>query len=144
MLCSISAFLCVCVEVPPPDAASRLSILRLSTRSMLSEPDSPATIEGLTQLADRLELYTGADITNICREAALNVLRENIKQEKLVREKRTQCNGRVRRTHVRCSDRTYRASCLDVSSLLPCHLSLSVSFSLSLICFVPPLRRLLP
>lgn len=72
------------IYVPPPDAASRLAILQLHTRGMLATPDAPETIAGLRTLADKLERYTGADIANLCRETALEVLRTNFTQEKVL------------------------------------------------------------
>ena len=71
------------IYVPPPDAVSRLAILRLHTRGMLAAHDSPETIVELSALAESLAFYTGADIANLCREAALGVLRENMAQEKV-------------------------------------------------------------
>jgi transitional endoplasmic reticulum ATPase len=57
--------------VPVPDEATRLRILQVHTRRMpLENVDLPA-------LAKRLEWYVGADIENLCREAALVALRQN-------------------------------------------------------------------
>jgi transitional endoplasmic reticulum ATPase len=39
--------------------------------------------DDLAQLAERLEGWTGSDIDNLCREAALIALRENIDSDKV-------------------------------------------------------------
>jgi transitional endoplasmic reticulum ATPase len=59
-----------CVYVPPPDATARRAILELyAKRSPLaSDVDFAA-------LADRTVGYTGADLSALCREAAMCVLR---------------------------------------------------------------------
>lgn len=40
-------------------------------------------VDDLDQLAERLEGWTGSDIDNLCREAALIALRENIESDKV-------------------------------------------------------------
>ncbi|KAJ2092254.1 hypothetical protein IW138_001325 [Coemansia sp. RSA 986] len=62
------------VYVPPPDHAARMAILRIKMRAMpadLSNADVDA-------LATRTEGYSGADLDNVCREAALLALRHDI------------------------------------------------------------------
>ncbi|KAI8889531.1 AAA-domain-containing protein, partial [Backusella circina FSU 941] len=59
------------VYVPPPDALARLEILKIHTRSMPLGDDVD-----LESIAARTELYTGADLQNICREAAMVALRK--------------------------------------------------------------------
>ena len=57
--------------LPVPDEATRLKILQVHTRNMpLEKVDLPA-------LAGRLDGYVGADIENLCREAAMTALRQN-------------------------------------------------------------------
>ena len=57
--------------LPVPDEATRLKILQVHTKNMpLDKVDLPA-------LAKRLEGYVGADIENLCREAAMTALRQN-------------------------------------------------------------------
>jgi len=57
--------------LPVPDEATRLKILQVHTKTMpLDKVDLPA-------LAKRLEGYVGADIENLCREAAMTALRQN-------------------------------------------------------------------
>eukprot|EP00879_Flechtneria_rotunda_P029164 GHRR01031442.1.p1 GENE.GHRR01031442.1~~GHRR01031442.1.p1 ORF type:complete len:140 (+),score=48.37 GHRR01031442.1:802-1221(+) len=59
--------------VPPPDMAARQEIFRVLTRRTPLNPD----VE-LHYLAQRTEGYTGADISALCREAAMSALEENL------------------------------------------------------------------
>lgn len=61
------------VFVPPPDLAARKEILRVKTRGMPVGPDVD-----FDEIAAKTHLYTGADLENICREAALTALRESL------------------------------------------------------------------
>ena len=57
--------------LPVPDEATRLKILQVHTKNMpLEKVDLPS-------LAKKLEDYVGADIENLCREAAMTALRQN-------------------------------------------------------------------
>ena len=59
------------VEVPAPDHAARRAILGVHTR------DKPLADDvDLDELAGQLEGYSGADLTAICREAAMSAIRE--------------------------------------------------------------------
>ncbi|HDO19624.1 MAG TPA: AAA family ATPase [Thermoplasmatales archaeon] len=58
--------------VPAPDKAARLEILKIHTRGMPLAKDV-----SLEELAERTDGYSGADIEALCREAAMNALREN-------------------------------------------------------------------
>ncbi|XP_062280797.1 spermatogenesis-associated protein 5-like protein 1 isoform X1 [Scomber scombrus] len=59
------------IYVPPPDKQARLAILKLCTESMPVEPDVC-----LEELASKSDLYSGADLENLCKEAALLALQE--------------------------------------------------------------------
>ncbi|XP_073320040.1 ATPase family gene 2 protein homolog B [Pagrus major] len=59
------------IYVPPPDQQARLCILKLCTESMPVGADVC-----LEELATKTELYTGADLENLCKEAALLALQE--------------------------------------------------------------------
>lgn len=59
------------IYVPPPDQESRLSILKLCTKSMPVADDVC-----LEELAQKTELFSGADLENLCKEAALLALQE--------------------------------------------------------------------
>lgn len=62
------------VYIPLPDKKARLEIFRVHTRRMpISSQVSFET------LAEKTEGYTGADIEAVCREAAMNALREEMK-----------------------------------------------------------------
>jgi transitional endoplasmic reticulum ATPase len=59
------------ILVPMPDTPARLSILKIYARSM------PLKGVDLEQIAARTDGYVGADLENLCREAAMIALREN-------------------------------------------------------------------
>ncbi|KAI9354077.1 cell division cycle protein [Zopfochytrium polystomum] len=59
------------VYVPAPDLDSRLAILRVHTRGMPLAADV-----SLAGIAERTDLFTGADLEALCREAALGAMRE--------------------------------------------------------------------
>ncbi|XP_047064063.1 cell division control protein 48 homolog B-like [Lolium rigidum] len=59
--------------VPPPDAQGRHEILRIKTRKMGLGEDVD-----LGKIAERTELFTGADLEGLCREAGMLALREDI------------------------------------------------------------------
>jgi transitional endoplasmic reticulum ATPase len=62
------------ILVPAPDEAARLQILKIHTKGMPLAKD----VE-LQRLARETEGYSGADIAALCREAALLVLRKDVK-----------------------------------------------------------------
>jgi transitional endoplasmic reticulum ATPase len=64
------------VELPPPDAAARLSILQIHTRGRRLSPDVD-----LAEFAKRTEGLVGADLEALCRRAAMLALRESIERE---------------------------------------------------------------
>ncbi|EDO45694.1 predicted protein [Nematostella vectensis] len=57
------------IYVPPPDMKARLEILRVHTRFSPLAPDVDLSV-----IAEGTELYSGADLENLCREAALFAL----------------------------------------------------------------------
>ncbi|KAK3222844.1 hypothetical protein Dsin_009869 [Dipteronia sinensis] len=59
--------------VPPPDLESRYEILRVHTRNMKVGDDVD-----LRGIAEDTELFTGAELEGLCREAGIVALRENI------------------------------------------------------------------
>lgn len=60
------------IYIPIPDKKSRCRILEVHTRSMKLQTDI-----NLEELSGLLNNYTGADIMNLCREAAYSSLRRN-------------------------------------------------------------------
>jgi len=66
------------ILVSVPDEKSRLEIFNINTKDM-----PIATDVDLTKLAKETKLYTGADIENVCREAGLLALRDNIKSREI-------------------------------------------------------------
>jgi transitional endoplasmic reticulum ATPase len=61
------------IMVPPPDETARIEIMKVHTKNM-----PLAKNVNIEELAKKMEHYTGADIENVCREAAMIALRENI------------------------------------------------------------------
>ncbi|KAG0081745.1 spermatogenesis-associated protein 5-like protein 1 [Linnemannia elongata] len=61
------------VYVPPPDLEARRQILGIYTRGIPLADDV-----NLDAIAETTEMYTGADLQNVCREAALVALRTRI------------------------------------------------------------------
>jgi transitional endoplasmic reticulum ATPase len=59
------------ILIPQPDTEARLSILKVHTARM---PLKDVNLDGL---ASRTDGYVGADLENLCREAAMIALREN-------------------------------------------------------------------
>ncbi|NWW44821.1 SPA5L protein, partial [Pedionomus torquatus] len=78
------------IYIPPPDLKGRLSILKICTAKIPLDTD--VSLEDVGVLT---ELFSGADIENLCKEAALLALQENgleataVKQEHFVRHLRT-------------------------------------------------------
>jgi transitional endoplasmic reticulum ATPase len=66
------------IMVTTPDEKSRLEILNIDTKDMPLSTDVD-----LPKLAKETKLYTGADIENLCKEAGLLALRENIKSSEI-------------------------------------------------------------
>ncbi|XP_060923985.1 spermatogenesis-associated protein 5-like protein 1 [Limanda limanda] len=59
------------IYVPPPDQQARLAVLKVCMQAMPVAADVC-----LEELATKSELYSGADLENLCREAALLALQE--------------------------------------------------------------------
>ncbi|XP_054069738.1 ribosome biogenesis protein SPATA5L1 isoform X2 [Rissa tridactyla] len=78
------------IYIPPPDLKGRLSILKICTEKI--PLDSDVSLEDVAVLTD---LFSGADIENLCKEAALLALQENgleatvVKHEHFVKSLRT-------------------------------------------------------
>eukprot|EP00123_Amoebidium_parasiticum_P009985 comp19823_c0_seq1/m.23840 comp19823_c0_seq1/g.23840 ORF comp19823_c0_seq1/g.23840 comp19823_c0_seq1/m.23840 type:complete len:726 (-) comp19823_c0_seq1:36-2213(-) len=67
------------IFVPPPDFEGRLSIFGVHTKRTPMAGDVD-----LKWLAQQTDLFSGADIENVCREAALHALRRDLQGEPLV------------------------------------------------------------
>ncbi|XP_009679636.1 ATPase family gene 2 protein homolog B [Struthio camelus] len=78
------------IYIPPPDLKGRLSILKICTQKIPLDTDV-----SLQDLALQTDLFSGADIENLCKEAALLALQENgleattVKHEHFVKSLRT-------------------------------------------------------
>jgi len=62
------------VYIPLPDIEARIQLLQINTKSIKLTSDVD-----LKELATRLDGYSGADITNICRDASMMSMRRRIK-----------------------------------------------------------------
>ncbi|KAI8092750.1 P-loop containing nucleoside triphosphate hydrolase protein [Halteromyces radiatus] len=60
------------IYVPPPDPDARLEVLQIHTRNIPLAEDVDLQV-----IALMTEMYTGADLQNVCREAAMMALRRN-------------------------------------------------------------------
>ena len=67
------------ILVPAPNEQARLEILKIHTAEM------PLKGVDLKDLAKKTEEYSGADIEALCREAAMNALRENMKAKEVTK-----------------------------------------------------------
>jgi transitional endoplasmic reticulum ATPase len=65
------------IMVPPPDEKARLEILKVHTSNM------PLKGVDLKDIAKSTEGFSGADIDALCREAAMNSLREDINSKEV-------------------------------------------------------------
>ncbi|NXS30856.1 SPA5L protein, partial [Pomatostomus ruficeps] len=78
------------IYIPPPDLKGRLSILKICTKNIPLDTD--VSLQGVAVLTD---LFSGADIENLCKEAALLALQENgleatvVKQEHFMKSLKT-------------------------------------------------------
>ncbi|NXF02193.1 SPA5L protein, partial [Smithornis capensis] len=78
------------IYVPPPDLKGRLSILKICTEKIPLDTD--VSLQDVAVLTD---LFSGADIENLCKEAALLALQENgleataVKHEHFVKSLKT-------------------------------------------------------
>ena len=63
--------------VPAPDEKTRLEIFKVHTKNM------PLKDVDLKELAKKTEEFSGADIQALCREAAMDALRENMKAKEV-------------------------------------------------------------
>ncbi|XP_012584135.1 PREDICTED: spermatogenesis-associated protein 5-like protein 1 [Condylura cristata] len=78
------------IYIPPPDEKGRLSILKVYTKNMPVGPDV-----SLENLAAETCFFSGADLRNLCKEAALLALQEDgldtttVKQEHFLKSLKT-------------------------------------------------------
>lgn len=78
------------IYIPPPDEKGRLSILKVCTKNMPMGPDV-----SLEKVAAETCFFSGADLGNLCKEAALLALQENgleattVKQEHFLESLKT-------------------------------------------------------
>ncbi|MBI4894426.1 MAG: CDC48 family AAA ATPase [Candidatus Aenigmarchaeota archaeon] len=65
------------VMVPPPDEKARLEILKVHVNHM------PLKGIDLKEIAKSTDGFSGADLDSLCREAAMNALREDVKADEV-------------------------------------------------------------
>ncbi|XP_017296873.1 spermatogenesis-associated protein 5-like protein 1 [Kryptolebias marmoratus] len=79
------------IYVPPPDLQARRSVLQVRTSSMPVDADVC-----LMELAAQTELYSGADLENLCKEAALlALLEENMEASSIKRSHFLRCLSKM-------------------------------------------------
>jgi hypothetical protein len=78
------------VLVPAPDEKSRLEILKVHTRNM------PLKNVDLKEWAKKTEGFSGADLEALCREAAMDALRENIKAKEITNKHFEQAFSKIK------------------------------------------------
>ncbi|MDD5499993.1 MAG: AAA family ATPase, partial [Candidatus Nanoarchaeia archaeon] len=66
------------IMVPAPDESARIEIMKVHTKNM-----PLAKNVDIESLAKKMINYTGADIENVCREAAMIALRSNIESKEV-------------------------------------------------------------
>jgi transitional endoplasmic reticulum ATPase len=66
------------IFVPPPNFTARAQILKLNLSKMPCSPDV-----NIEELAAKTEGYSGAELTLLCREAALVAMQQNINIEQV-------------------------------------------------------------
>jgi len=67
------------ILVPTPDEKARLEVLKIHTKGM------PLMGVDLDMLAKTTEGFSGADLEALCREAAMNALRKDMKADKITK-----------------------------------------------------------
>ena len=87
--------------VPVPDEQARLKILQIHTRNM------PLEKVDLEALAKRLEGFVGADLENLCREAALTALRQSKTATRVTAEHFEEALTRIRPSADATTQRQY-------------------------------------
>ncbi|XP_034988071.2 ATPase family gene 2 protein homolog B isoform X2 [Zootoca vivipara] len=70
------------IYIPPPDQKGKLSILKICTGKIPIDPGV-----SLEDIAARANLFSGADLENLCKEAALLALQENKVEATPVKQK---------------------------------------------------------
>jgi len=98
--------------IPIPNEAGRLKILEVHSRNM------PLEGVDLASLAKRLDGYVGADIENLCREAALVALRQDKDAGKVTAKHFEEALARVRASANPETDKFYEAQASDMKTAM--------------------------
>jgi transitional endoplasmic reticulum ATPase len=69
------------IDVPAPDTKALMQIFKIHARDM---PLSKDVV--LQEIAEKAKGYSGADVEALCREAAMNALRENVDAKEVTRK----------------------------------------------------------
>jgi transitional endoplasmic reticulum ATPase len=69
------------IDVPAPDAKALMQIFKIHARDMPLSKDVD-----LSEIAEKAKGYSGADVEALCREAAMNALRDSIDAKEVTRE----------------------------------------------------------
>jgi transitional endoplasmic reticulum ATPase len=68
------------IDVPAPDAKALMQIFKIHARDM---PLSKDVV--LQEIAEKARGYSGADVEALCREAAMNALRDSVDAKEVTR-----------------------------------------------------------
>jgi transitional endoplasmic reticulum ATPase len=77
------------ILVPAPDEKARLEIFKIHTAAM------PLKNVDIKDLAKKTEGFSGADIEALCREAAMDALRENMKAKEVTKKNFEEALNRI-------------------------------------------------
>ena len=69
------------IYIPPPDSNARLNILKIATKKMPLSDDV-----NLDEIAQKMDKFSGAEVTLVQREAGILALTENINIERVERK----------------------------------------------------------
>jgi transitional endoplasmic reticulum ATPase len=69
------------IDVPAPDAKALMQIFKIHARDMPLSKDVD-----LSEIAEKAKGYSGADVEALCREAAMNALRDSIDAKEVTRK----------------------------------------------------------
>ncbi|MFA6889114.1 MAG: CDC48 family AAA ATPase [Candidatus Woesearchaeota archaeon] len=91
------------ILVPVPDIDARKAIFAVHTKPMPLASDVD-----IDYLAEQTEGYVGADIESVCREAAIFVLREDIKAKKVTKQAFEKALGKVKQSVTKEIEEMYK------------------------------------
>ena len=98
--------------VPPPDEKSRLEIIKILTKKMPLTNDVK-----LQEIAIATQNFTGADLTDLCREAAVLAMRNN--SSKISSQDFANCLKHIKPSITKEIDQWYKNMKESISNVVP-------------------------